>query len=130
MPFEYWHTMSRALDIINTRIRGHYQCDAIFSALPGGKDFKAWFDDPNVWINYDSSNAQGDWGWTMPGAYPKDIVVSRFSLRMGRWSTAATIIHELAHLNGADGHSHAAENTLQHCGLKSPQGPYNPSIRG
>jgi hypothetical protein len=57
-------------------------------------------------------------------------VISQFTIRMGRWSIAGTIVHELAHLNGADGHSHAAEETLKYCGLQSPLGPYNPHIRG
>ena len=34
----------------------------------------------------------------MPTTFPKDIVISRFTIRMGRWSIAGTIIHELAHL--------------------------------
>ncbi len=131
VPESYLPTVRRALEIIQTRIRGHYRCDEIFSALPNGHDFRTLFDDPNIWVNYDPSNRQGDWGWTMPRGYPKDVVVTRFTLRMGRWSTAGTIIHELAHLDGAPGgNSHAAEETLRHCGLQSPNGPYDPQVRG
>jgi len=131
VPESYMATLRRALTIIQTRVRGHYRCDEIFAALPNGQSFQDLFDDPNMWVNYDPSNAEGDWGWTMPSSYPNDVVVSQFTLRMGRWATAGTIIHELAHLNGSPGGaSHAAEETLRYCGLQSPRGPYNPSIRG
>ncbi len=130
IPEAHMDTLRRALDIIQSRIRGTPRCDEIFQALPNGKSFTELFDDPNNWVNYDPSNKQGDWGWTMPGTFPKDLVVTQFCLRMGRWSTAGTIVHEMAHLNGADGASHAAENTLRFCQLQSPRGPYNPRIRG
>jgi hypothetical protein len=131
VPEQHLVTVRRALTIIATRIRGKYKCDEIFTALPGGRSFQDLFDDPNCWVNYDPSNAQNDWGWTMPSAYPSDVVITQFTLRMGRWSTAGTIVHELAHLNGAPGGaSHAAEETLKYCGLQSPLGPYNPHIKG
>lgn len=130
IPAEYLRTLERAQTIIQVRIVGHYQSDKIFKALPGRRSFREMFDLLNNWINYDPSNKLNDWGWTIPSLYPNDIVLTRFTLRMGRWSTAGTIVHELAHLNGADGTSHAAENTLRFCGLQSAQGPYDPSIRG
>ncbi len=130
VPEGYVSAVADALRLIQTRVRGRYRCDEIFSALPLGRNFRTLFDDPNTWVNYDPSNRQDDWGWTMPIAYPKDVVISRFTIRMGVWSIAGTIIHELAHLDGADGTSHAAEETLRYCGLASPRGPYNPSIRG
>jgi hypothetical protein len=131
VPEKYQATLKRALNIIQTRIRGKDRCAEVFGALPNGKSFSDLFDDPNIWVNYDPSNKQGDWGWTMPDSHPKDVVISQFTLRMGRWSTAGTIIHELAHLNGAaGGNSHAAEETLKHCGLQSPNGPYDPTVRG
>lgn len=130
VPERHLPMVRRALEIIQTRIRGRYRCDEIFQALPNGNSFVTLFDDPNIWINYDPANNGRDWGWTMPGTFPRDIVITQYALRMGRWSTVATIIHELAHLNGADGTSHAAEETLRYCGLQSPNGPYNPNIRG
>ena len=130
IPAEYLAVLNQALHIIQLRIVGHYQSDLIFKALPGGKSFQDMFNNLANWVNYDPSNKQGDWGWTIPTRYPHDVVVTQFTLRMGRWSTAGTIVHELAHLNGADGTSHAAENTLRFCGLQSTQGPYNPHIRG
>lgn len=131
VPEAHLPTLRTALRIIQDRIRGRYRCDEIFSALPNGATFRALFDDPNIWVNYDPSNREGDWGWTMPRSHPNDLVLTRYCLRMGRWSAAGTIIHELAHLNGAPGgESHAAEETLRFCGLQSPRGPYNPHVRG
>lgn len=86
------------------------------------------FQDPNIWLHYDDSTSV--WGWVMPATYPRDVVIGRVAVAYGRWSIAGTIVHELAHLNGADGHSHAAEETLKHCGLQSPGGPYDPHIKG
>ena len=99
--------------------------------MPGGKDFQTLFDDHTIWINYDATNNGQLWGWTMPNAHPRDIVVAQFALRMGRWSTAATTVHELAHLNGAPGGaSHAAEHTVKACRMSSPAGPYDPGVIG
>jgi len=99
--------------------------------LPVGKTFKDLFDDPRIWINYDSTNNGNLWGWTVPGTHPRDLVVSRFALGMGIWSTAATIVHEMAHLNGAPGGaSHAAEHTVRACRMRSRAGPYDPHVIG
>ncbi len=46
---------------------------------------------------------------------------------MGRWTVAASLVHELAHVNGAPGDSHAAEATLPCCGFAAL---YVPTIIG
>jgi hypothetical protein len=131
IPAEHVDTLRRALHILTTRIVGHYHADQTFAALPGHRTLTQMVNGADIWINYDPSNRQGDWGWTMPAANPNDVVISQFTLRMGRWSTVGTIVHEMAHLDGAPGgNSHAAEETLRHSGLQSPNGPYNPAIRG
>lgn len=131
VPAEYLDELKRAINILTSRIVGKYQSDKAFAALPGGRTLSQMVNGTDIWVNYDPSNKQGDWGWTQPGIRPFDVVVSQFTLRMGRWSTVGTIVHEMAHLNGAPGgNSHAAEETLKHSGLQSPNGPYNPAIRG
>ncbi|EYF02219.1 hypothetical protein [Chondromyces apiculatus] len=61
-----------------------------------------------VYVNYEAGNHR-DWGWTDP-SYLHDIVLTPLALRMGRWAIAGTIVHEIAHLNGAPGgNDHAAE---------------------
>jgi hypothetical protein len=42
---------------------------------------------------------------------------------MGKWTTAATLVHELAHVNGAPGTNRDAGNTLLNCMLKSLHDP-------
>src|SRR5271154_2729094 len=130
VPGEYMHVLKIALQIIHLRIVSHYQSDSIFRALPKGRSFSEMFNLGHIWLNYDPSNKMGDYGWTIPSTHPHDIVITQYALRMGRWSTVGTIVHEMAHLNGADGTSAAAENTLRFCGLQSAQGPYDSHIRG
>ncbi len=98
--------------------------------MPGGKTFRDLIDDYTIWINYDPKNNGNDWGWTVPTTNPKDLVITQFALRMGRWSTAATIVHELAHLNGVTGATHVAEHTVKACLMQSGAGPYNAGIIG
>ncbi|HKO49135.1 MAG TPA: hypothetical protein VJV79_15490 [Polyangiaceae bacterium] len=47
--------------------------------------------------------------------------------RMGQWTLAATLIHELAHVNGASGHDAAAERSLLPCLMGNL---YDPHIIG
>jgi hypothetical protein len=46
-----------------------------------------------------------------------ELVISELACRIGRWSLLATLIHELAHINGASGRGFAAEDALIACGL-------------
>jgi hypothetical protein len=67
-------------------------------------------------------------------------VISERACRIGRWSLLATMIHELAHINGAPGRGFAAEEALIACGLgrlhEKQTGvddlhtPYSPDIEG
>jgi hypothetical protein len=115
----FLNTLRRAIHIIETRINGHRPCDRAFQALPGGRSFAQVWTDNAVWINFDPIRRQGDFG----ARRGNDITITAFSLAMGRWTTAATLVHELAHVNGAPGDTHAAEGTLRHCllgGLEDP----------
>ena len=129
VPARHLDTLNRALDILRSRMRDHGRCNDSFSNLAGGRTFKDMFDDSTIWINYDPNN--NSFGWVIPGTYPNDIVVGEFAFKMGRWSVAATIVHEAAHLNGAPGGaSHAAELRVRECKMMSPNGPYDPTITG
>ncbi len=131
VPIEYIDTLFQALSILLHRMRDHRGCNSSFSALSGGRSFKNMFDGTTIWINYDPNNSGSDWGWTIPSTNPNDIVICKYALRMGKWSTAATIVHEMAHLNGAPGvPSHAAEHRVRACRMMSPNGPYDPSVQG
>jgi hypothetical protein len=127
VPAQYYAVVESALRLLRKRIARH-ACTS-FSGLPGGRTLSSRIAS-EIWINFDPSTRHGDWGWTIPSSHPNDIVITAYTCRMGRWSLAGTIVHELAHLNGADGHSHAAEETLRGCGLESPAGPYSPGVTG
>jgi hypothetical protein len=131
VPDEYLNTISRAFAVLQKGMHNAKACNDEFKTLPGGRSFGDLLDDHRIWINYDPLNNGALWGWTMPVTHPLDLVITRYALRMGLWSTAATIVHELAHLNGAPGGaSHSAEHTVRACGMRSPGGPYDPNVVG
>lgn len=131
VPDRYLGTLKEALRILTHRVRDDGRCNESFLALPYQNDFRSFIDNPYIWINYDPANDGELCGWTRPNVYPMDIVLTQYSLRMGKWLAAATIIHELAHLNGAPGgDSHTAELRVLECGLHSANGPYDPKAKG
>lgn len=67
--------------------------------------------DPTVWLSYDPGSAAGRFGATLG----KEVTLSHYACRIGSWTLVATLIHELAHVNGANGVTHDAEATLQKC---------------
>jgi hypothetical protein len=118
----YLKTLKRAISIIDSRIKSHKPCDTAFAALPGARGFVDVWADNSIWISYDPKNNGSDYGATnFVGG--KEVTITRYALRMGRWTTAATLIHELAHVNGADASTHAAEETLRHCLLAALEDP-------
>jgi hypothetical protein len=107
-------TLRRAIHIIDSRIKGNQPCNAAFRALPSGRTFAQVWADPTIWISFDPDRT-GKYGVT-DRVGGKEISITEYSLMMGAWTVAATLIHELAHVNGAPGGaSHAAEATLSRC---------------
>ena len=118
-----------------------------FRSLPGGRSLTALLNDSSIWINYDPA-------LTVDGStfHNQDLWIGPGPFRAGRWVVLATIIHELAHINGAGGAAtglvcstfstacHAAERAVLECGLGNrrelrdkiddPSTPYNPHIFG
>lgn len=115
-------TLESAMHLISTRIKGSHACDAAFRALPGGRSFAQVWADNSIWISYDPT-ADGSLYGATDSAGGREVTISEFALRMGVWTTAGTLIHELAHTNGADGISHDAEGTLTHCLLPTVEDP-------
>jgi hypothetical protein len=115
-----WLTALRgAIHIIDTRIKGSKPCNAAFQALPSGKTFAQVWSDPPIWISYDPDQSGIKYGVT-DRVGGREISITQYALRMGAWTTAATLIHELAHANGAPGGaSRAAEATLSKCLLNA-----------
>jgi hypothetical protein len=111
--------LNSAIAIIQNKIRGYRPCDDAFRALPGGRSFSEVFTDPTVWINFDPTRRLKDYGATRG----HEITITAYSLAMGRWTVAATLVHEMAHVNGAPGNTHDAEGTLRHCLLQDLEDP-------
>ena len=93
-----------------------------------------------MWVNFHATLA--DFGVT-PGAggFATECAIGPAAFRIGRWTVLATLIHELAHCNGAPGGaSTVAEDALVHCGLgrrselqtgvDDPRTPYTPGLSG
>ena len=108
-------TLKKALYILEHNIKGMRPCNACFKALPGGRSFDDVLTDNSVWISHDPTN-HGAYGVTSGN----DVSISKLAFDGGRWVVAATLVHELAHVNGAPGHTTAqAEATLSCCGLRA-----------
>jgi len=72
-----------------------------------------------VWVSYDPGGQGGRYGATLGN----EITITAYALRMGRWTVAATLVHELAHVNGAPGTDKQAEHTLASCLLQKLEDP-------
>lgn len=121
--------------------RNKPSANVYFSAITAGaRTLTALLADSTVWINYHATLA--DFGVT-PGAagFATELAIGPRAFRIGRWFVLATLIHELAHCNGAPGDpSVVAENALPACGLgklseqttgvDDPHTPYIPGLAG
>lgn len=116
-------TLQLAIRMLNARVKNHAPCNDAFRALPGGRSFRRLLNDSRIWISFDPSGADGYYG----AALGNDITISAFAFRMGVWTVAGTLVHELAHVNGAPGTNNQAEGTLQDCLLPDV---HNPSVIG
>jgi len=94
------------------------RCDSCFRRLPGGRSFTEVFDDPTVFISFDpTSPFRGTTDWV--GGREITIGHREFegNPRIMFSTVASTILHELAHVNGAPETNAQAENTLRCCGM-------------
>jgi len=102
-------------------------CNCAFAKLPLRRDFASVWRDPGIWVSFNANPDEGLYGVT----YKKDIAIASrlFKLVDPVRVIAATLVHELAHVNGAPGgfESKAAEATLPPCGFDDL---YNPATVG
>lgn len=114
------NTLKSALYIIESQIKGENSCELEFAKLPLGRSFTDLWNSNSIWISYDPDRSGTKYGVTFA---KKHISITAYALKMGKWITAATLIHELAHVNGAPGNNTQAEDTLLRCGLKNHHNP-------
>lgn len=102
-------------------------CNGAFSKLPGRRDFASVWRDPNIFVSFNPNTDPGLFGIT----FKKDITIASrlFKSPNAVRAIAATLVHELAHINGAPGgmDSKAAEATLPPCGFDDM---FNPATVG
>ncbi len=110
--------LREALFILKTNVKGMKPCNKCFKALPGGKTFDEVLADDTVWINYEPRTDRGWYGITI-SVGGKDVSISQSAFKKGKWWVAGTLVHELAHVNGASASTGDADNTLLCCGLKN-----------
>ena len=112
--------------------------DVYFRGLPGGRSLTELLADNTIWVNYHATMVAFGETNSVGG---KEIAISTTSFRIGRWTVLATLIHELAHSNGAPGGiDKRAERAVLACGLgkkteittgiDDPWTPYDPNIGG
>lgn len=115
--------------------------DVYFRGITAGaRSLTELLADSNIWVNFHATLI--DFGVT-PGAagFATECAIGPRAFRIGRWTVLATLIHELAHCNGAPGGaSTVAEDALPHCGLgklselrtgvDDPHTPYTPGLSG
>ncbi len=117
---------------------GMPSADSYFRSLPNGRSLTALLGDRTIWINFDPSAVEFG---AQSIAHPSEIAIGPSAFRIGRWTVLATLIHELAHVDGAPGGAdQRAERALLHTGLgrwsefrsgrNDPSTPYDPTISG
>ena len=110
-----------------------------YRTLPLGRSLSELLADSDIWINFHPTST--DMGLTN-FAGGKEIAICVPSFRIGRWTVLATLVHELAHVNGVRGSvdPKGAERAVLECGLgrrselrtgvDDPFTPYDPTING
>ncbi|HET7544025.1 MAG TPA: hypothetical protein VFK05_29340 [Polyangiaceae bacterium] len=127
----YW-ARTKARNIAAT----HPDANKYFLQLRKRRSLTDLLADRTIWVNY-SVLLGKDYGETTDY---NEIAIAPIAFRIGRWTVLATVIHELAHCNGAAGRrSSEAELAVLACGLgrkseqvlgDDPYTPYNPNTRG
>ena len=113
--------------------------DGYFRSLPFGRSLSSILADRNIWINY-APTLTKLWGAADMRSH-MEVAITPPAYLWGRWTVLATLIHELAHVNGAPSvSSRAAEDALLHCGLgkhtearsgiDDPRTPFDPGADG
>lgn len=136
VPPYYLPALRWARDRANKIAKNMPSADRYFLRLPLRRTLSSILADSSIWINYHATLPH--YGATSR-RFPGEIALGRFAFVEGRWMLLGTLLHELAHVAGADGRTRSAEQTLVHCGLgrpseisgvDDPKTPFDPRVRG
>lgn len=124
----------QAIAIANSRP----SANVYFRSLPGHRSLSSLLADRSIWVNYWVGFTVEGGAFTLDGI--SDIGLSYWAFRHGRRYVLSTLIHELAHVDGAPDNTTQAEDALVHCGLGTlaemrtgiddPSTPYIPGHHG
>jgi hypothetical protein len=115
IPSKYRPTMRWARTHAKWVTKNKPAADVFYRTLSGGRSLTQLLADRSIWINYHATRS--DYGYQST-AHPKEVAISNLAFRVGRWTVMATLVHELAHVNGAPGGaSKQAEHAVLACGL-------------
>ncbi|SRR6266849_3776050 len=101
------------------------KCDCAFKRIGSGRSLNQLLDDPSITVRFDPTPPpdpkEPENGYTMPGD-THNIWVHPFPCRMGRWTLAALLVHELVHITLVPGPNQDDINGLAYgmertCGL-------------
>lgn len=137
IPNNHRDTTRWARTKARTIARTMASADVYFRGLPNGRSLTDLLADSTIWVNFDPNMIEFGRTNTTFG----EIAIGPPSYRIGKWTVLATLIHELAHIDGAPGGTdRRAEEALLACGLgrqsektsgvDDPNTPYNPNIGG
>lgn len=126
---------SQAKAIANTKPGAN----VYFRSLPAGRTLSSMLNDRSLWVSWWNGTTTA-WGYTIGYDGKFEIGISYYAFRGGKKRVLGTLIHELAHVGGADETNTAAEDALYHCGLGTktelltgvddPSTPFIPGYRG
>lgn len=135
-PARYWSMLRWARDRGRVIARRLPRADQYFKTLPLGRTLTQLLADNRIWVNYNQVIPY--FGESLIGG--TEVAIGRSALALGRWTTLGTLVHELAHINGAPGgKSKQAEEAVLAAGMgrQSEKGgaddawtPYDPNIEG
>jgi RHS repeat-associated protein len=126
--------LKQALDIVRKIALTNKTCDCAYKTIPegSGRSLSSFLDDPSIKISYapdfpPTKDAHGNISITTANVNPfntHQIVIRAYSCRMGRWTLAADLVHELVHISkgslpGDDEQLPADMEIL--CGTTKPQ---------
>lgn len=115
-------SLKRALDIVRKLPK---KCDCAFRKIGSHRSLQQLVDDPRITVHFDPEPPQNpqepESGYTLQGD-THNIYVHALPCRMGRWTLAALLVHELVHITlvpgpGQDDINGPAYGMERTCGL-------------